>query len=161
MEHSSPNPNGLSPQVHSRARVALEQLYDRIQTETDHRRPRCEVSGRCCRFEEYGHRLYVTALELAVFTAKLAEREYSVQDNPGRCPFQAGGLCSVHSIRPMGCRLFFCDSSSRQWQEEQYEKFHGEVKALHDELDVPYSYMEWIAGLRQSKIIGPENAKAG
>jgi hypothetical protein len=69
--------------------------------------------------------------------------------NPGGCPFQVGGLCSVHTIRPFGCRVFFCDATSDGWQHEQYERFHGELKRLHDELRVPYQYLEWRDALRQ------------
>jgi len=65
------------------------------------------------------------------------------------CPFQAGRVCTVHTIRPMGCRLFFCDSSSNDWQHDQYEKFHADLKRLHESLAVPYFYVEWRAALSQ------------
>jgi len=32
-----------------------------------HGPPRCNASGRCCKFDTYGHRLYVTGLEIAWF----------------------------------------------------------------------------------------------
>ena len=146
----------------AKLRAAVDDLYAQVQRETEVRRPRCEVSGRCCRFEEYGHRLYVTALELAVFAAGLAQRGIKGRDNPGGCPFQAGRLCTVHPLRPLGCRMFFCDSTSRQWQEEHYEQFHGKLKRLHEELGVPYAYMDWIAGLRAKDLSGsgPEESRA-
>ncbi|HZZ44771.1 MAG TPA: hypothetical protein VFE58_17675, partial [Tepidisphaeraceae bacterium] len=65
----------------------------------------------------------------------------------GACPFQEGGLCSVHGIRPFGCRVFFCDETSTEWQREQYEELHGELKKLHEELGVAYFYVEWRAAL--------------
>src|SRR3954470_22393228 len=49
------------------AREVVEEVYADLATEIDRRRPICIVSGRCCRFEEFGHRLYVTTLELATF----------------------------------------------------------------------------------------------
>ena len=64
------------------------------------------------------------------------------------CPFQTGTLCSVHKIRPFGCRVFFCDESSTDWQRRQYEFFHAELKRLHDALAVPYFYVEWRHALR-------------
>ena len=42
---------------------AIHQLYDDLGQAVVERRPVCNASGRCCRFEEYGHRLYVTGLE--------------------------------------------------------------------------------------------------
>ncbi|MGH7214404.1 MAG: hypothetical protein ACREIT_06545, partial [Tepidisphaeraceae bacterium] len=64
------------------------------------------------------------------------------------CPFQLDKLCTVHAIRPFGCRIFFCDSTATQWQQEQYERFHAELKRLHEQLDVPYFYVEWRQALR-------------
>src|SRR4051794_28734198 len=55
-------------------RRAVGELYASVQREIDARRPRCEISGRCCRFEEYGHRLYVTTIELAAFAHELEQR---------------------------------------------------------------------------------------
>ncbi|HZL34696.1 MAG TPA: hypothetical protein VFC78_05250, partial [Tepidisphaeraceae bacterium] len=50
-------------------RLAVELVYSDLQDAIDLRRPICATSGRCCRFEEFGHRLYVSTLELAKFMA--------------------------------------------------------------------------------------------
>jgi Fe-S-cluster containining protein len=105
------------------------------------------ASGRCCRFEEYGHRLYVTTLELAAFVAELPDAAGTKDWDGTGCPFQVNKLCSVHAIRPFGCRVFFCDATATQWQNERYERFHADLKRLHEELDVPYLYVEWRAAL--------------
>jgi Fe-S-cluster containining protein len=130
-------------------RAAVRRVHDDLQAEIDRRSPRCDASGRCCRFEQFGHRLYVTTIELAAFISQVRPNDGSADPEPGGCPFQVGGWCSVHSIRPFGCRIFFCDASSEQWQREQYEGFHTRLKRLHDELDVPYRYVEWRQALRE------------
>ncbi len=61
------------------------------------------------------------------------------------CPFQVGRMCGVHGIRPMGCRVFFCDPSAGEWQRGVYERMHGKLKQLHEELSIPYAYVEWRA----------------
>lgn len=131
---------------------AVGRVYRELQAEIDRRRPTCVVSGRCCRFEEYGHRLYVTTLELAAFMRGLSElpesRTAQISADPGRCPFQIKKLCGVHAIRPFGCRVFFCDESATDWQHEQYERFHSRLRSLHEELGVPYFYVEWRAALK-------------
>jgi Fe-S-cluster containining protein len=137
-------------------RQAVRSLYRDIQTEIDERRPLCIVSGRCCRFEEYGHRLFVTTIELACFHYDLqvtasAKGEPAPWNGTG-CPFQQRKLCSVHGIRPMGCRLFFCDASAEAWQNALYERFHSQLKRLHEALGVPYRYMEWRAALQMSGL---------
>jgi Fe-S-cluster containining protein len=78
--------------------------------------------------------------------------------NGAGCPFQIFGLCGVHPIRPLGCRIFFCDPQTTRWQQEQYECFHARLKRLHDELAVPYLYMEWRSALRALDL--PELAQS-
>jgi Fe-S-cluster containining protein len=137
--------------------AAVGALYADVQRQIDERRPRCDVSGRCCRFEQYGHRLFVTTLELAAFVHEL--RRLKGDDPPPGwdgtgCPFQSNKLCTVHAIRPFGCRMFFCDATSTDWQNQQYEHFHARLKRLHEELSVPYFYVEWRQGLAAVGLSG-------
>jgi Fe-S-cluster containining protein len=125
-------------------RQAIASLYAALQDAIDLRRPLCTTSGRCCRFDEFGHRLFVTTLEMAAFIGQMPDPG---MDNPGGCPFQREKLCSVHTIRPFGCRVFFCDATATDWQQEQYARFHQELRRLHEELNVPYFYVEWRQGL--------------
>lgn len=136
-------------------RAAVEDLYAVVQREIDARKPLCVISGKCCRFEEYGHRLFVTTIELAAFI-------HFVSVMPGGwdglgCPFQKNKLCSVHQVRPFGCRMFFCDPTSSEWQNGQYERFHADLKRLHESLDVPYFYVEWRQALRECLWVKEDN----
>lgn len=132
-------------------RQAVHRIYAEVQGQVDARRPLCVMSGRCCRFEEFGHRLYVTSLELAAFFADLQAMTPppSSQTAAGGCPFQVNTLCSVHLIRPFGCRMFFCDATSTEWQNQFYEQFHDRLKSLHAELGIPYRYVEWRQALAE------------
>src|SRR4051794_36296998 len=78
-------------------RAAVGQVYQDLAERIAERKPRCERSGRCCRFEEFGHRLFVTTIELAVFVRELEFSGASPStDWDGRgCPLQIGGLCGV------------------------------------------------------------------
>jgi Fe-S-cluster containining protein len=136
-------------------RAAVKAVYRDLAAEVEERRPVCVVSGRCCRFEEYGHRLYVTTMELAAFVHGLEATSRGEalstsmnQWNGAGCPFQISKLCGVHAIRPFGCRIYFCDPTSTRWQQDAYELFHARLKRLHEELDVPYYYVEWRQALR-------------
>lgn len=145
------NQSVLAASRRPEATAAIAELYDQVQREIALRRPVCVISGRCCHFEEFGHRLFVTTLEMAAFVRGLSTpgaNALSAWDGSG-CPFQKNKLCSVHPIRPFGCRMFFCDATSTEWQNEQYERFHGELKRLHERLEVPYFYIEWREALRQ------------
>jgi len=138
---------------------AVARIYADLLQEIDARRPKCSTSGRCCRFDEFGHRLYVTTMELAAFVSSpgiTARRAVA-----GGCPFQVEGLCSVHSARPFGCRVFFCDASSEQWQYKQYERFHARLRALHDAMGVPYLYVEWRHALKELDLALPNDEQSG
>ncbi|MFP4145163.1 MAG: hypothetical protein ACOCTI_00235 [Phycisphaeraceae bacterium] len=129
---------------------ALRDLYARLDAEVASHEPVCRISGRCCRFREFGHRLYVTGLEIAWFLRQLPaeqHREPDAADPAGTCPYQLRGLCSTHTIRPMGCRVFFCQPGSEDWQNELYEFYLAELRDLHDREGLAYRYLDWIAGL--------------
>src|SRR5438552_3500635 len=101
-------------------RETMGALYQHLQDAIEIRGPICERSGRCCRFDEYGHRLFVTTMELATFTFAIESPATPSRVLPSRvssgCPFQIHGLCSVHTSRPFGCRIFFCDPTAQDWQ---------------------------------------------
>jgi Fe-S-cluster containining protein len=146
-------------------RAAVENVYFALQDAIDLRKPICVRSGRCCRFEEYGHNLFVTTLELAkvVYDFFSQAGPFRAGSSGTSCPFQTDNLCSIHTIRPFGCRVFFCDETSIDWQRHQYDRFHRELKRLHEELSVPYFYVEWrqaLAGYFSSptsvgRVVGP------
>jgi Fe-S-cluster containining protein len=164
----------FSSQLESAVRLASQRAevlaevhgaYAELQSRIEQRRPICVASGKCCHFERYGHRLYVSTMELAAFVAAIEAVGGNPAAAPRRgaegaqgwdgtgCPFQIGKLCGVHGFRPFGCRVFFCDPTATGWQQEQYEQFHGKLRKLHDELGVPYFYVEWRAGLAAMRFV--------
>jgi len=124
------------------------------------RKPVCRASGRCCKFEQYGHRLYVTAAEKLYFAEKtpaapsaqppvVSLPQFFARDKIEGCPYQIDGLCTAREARPLGCRLYFCDENAQHWQNEVYEKYHARLRALHEHHGLPYRYLEWRAALRE------------
>ena len=132
-----------SPRVDS----AIRSLYRQIDVQVARRGAVCWISGRCCHFDAYGHRLYVTGLEIAWFLQKVDAT--SPQGRGRSCPYQRRGLCSVHSVRPLGCRLFYCQKGTQQWQQDLYELYLSKMKVLHERMGITYRYMEWCAGLEE------------
>ena len=61
----------------------------------------------------------------------------------GGCPFQSANLCSVHAIKPLGCRVYFCDRSAQDWQRAFTEQALADIRAIHDAHAIPYRYGEW------------------
>src|SRR5215813_7644208 len=74
--------------------------------------PVCVASGRCCRFKEYGHTLFLSNLEADILLAEAPPYEQPVAEDG--CPFQKGTLCTAREPRPLGCRVFFCDPAYQE-----------------------------------------------
>lgn len=145
-------------------REAVVAVYAGVQAEIDRRQPVCQISGRCCRFETYGHRLFVTTIELAAFRADAAALQAAPSVRPWDgtgCLYQVGGRCGVHAIRPFGCRIYFCDATAAEWQQAQYEQFHARIRGLHEQLGVPYYYVEWREALRAAGLGSTEPEATG
>jgi len=141
------------PEIHA----ALTTLYADIAAAIAQQGPTCWVSGKCCKFDSYGHLLYVTGLEIAWMLQQPQAREVlstgvdATVDGPeGACAFQLKGLCSVHTVRPLGCRVYFCQQGTQDWQNALYEQFLDRLRKLHDDLGIEYRYMEWRGGLKRA-----------
>jgi Fe-S-cluster containining protein len=144
----------------SRAEVdqALRSRYDELDREIAGRNPTCWLSGKCCHFDTYGHRLYATGLEVAWLVRQLeavGRDRLDAAELPGLdgCPFQVDRLCTVHAARPLGCRVYFCDPTAQHWQGETTERHLGELRRLHDRHALPYRYMEWRHGLNEARQV--------
>lgn len=135
-------------------RVELETIYEQIADEIERRGPACWASGRCCNFGSAGHLLFVTGLEAAYTLGGLAAPERRAAAGEGdsltdACPLQVSNLCGVHAVRPLGCRIYFCDATAQAWQHELSERMLRAVRDLHDRWEVPYRYGEWRRMLRE------------
>lgn len=136
-----------------RIRAELEAIYTDIADQIEARSPACWASGRCCNFEASGHLLYVTGLE-AAYTVVRRHEERPALSIPasGRgdpCPFQSANLCTAHTIKPLGCRVYFCDRSAQEWQHKLSEHGLAQIRALHDAHHLEYRYGEWRALLTE------------
>jgi Fe-S-cluster containining protein len=166
-------PNWFAAARRAEIDAALRGLYESVDGEVRGRGPMCWQSGRCCDFERFGgkggHRLYVTGLEIA-WCVQRADASLNRADGGeesagtaawgrrltvhGACPFQVERACGVHALRPLGCRVFFCQRGTADWQHELYERFLGELRSLHDRWGIAYRYMEWRTGLMQAADVG-------
>jgi hypothetical protein len=97
-----------------------------------------EVSGRCCRFDEYGHTLFLSRPEAELLLEQGLPEGARVE--PGRCPFQVGTLCTARERRPFGCRVYFCDPRYAGVGEQLTEKHLAELKAEHARQGVAWEY---------------------
>jgi len=117
------------------ATAALDAIYAAVDHDVAARGPRCELSGRCCRFDEFGHRLFLTRLEADRLLAQGLPVGTAVE--PGLCPFQQHLLCTARDRRPLGCRVYFCDPAYEGQAELLSEKYLAAIRRLHDEAGIP------------------------
>lgn len=132
-------------------RLRMAQLYADVDRAVAAKSPACLNRGACCRFEEFGHRLYVSTAELTCFVAGQRDQWRPPHDS-GACPYQREGVCTAREHRPLGCRVFFCDPDTTGWQGPIYEEFLAELRRIGDEYGLDYRYVEWLSALTE---LGP------
>jgi hypothetical protein len=119
-------------------RSKVLELYANVDREVAVAGPVCVASGRCCRFKEYGHVLFVSNLEADVLLAAAPTFERPVTAD--YCPFQKGNLCTAREPRPLGCRVYYCDPHYQETGNRITEKYLHRLKALAREHGVDWHY---------------------
>ena len=119
-------------------RRRVRELYREVDAAIAAAGPVCEASGRCCRFKEYGHVLFLSNLEAAVLLADAPPYDKPV--SPDFCPFQKDRLCTAREPRPLGCRIYHCDPSYQEIGNQITETFLKKLKALANQHAVEWLY---------------------
>ncbi len=163
--------NTISSETLAGIAADVAALLQTAQKEILSHQPKCDASGNCCNFEKYGHRLYVSMAELIHFAHVIAQQkriaaQWCACDQPQNsekrislpqffadaqhsgCPYQIDHLCCAREARPLGCRVYYCDPDAQSWQNDIYEKYHIQLKTIHDKWGIDYAYLEWRHGLK-------------
>jgi Fe-S-cluster containining protein len=122
----------------SEIRRRVLELYRDADREVAAAGPVCVASGRCCRFKEYGHVLFVSNLEADVLLA--AAPPYAQPVSADFCPFQQGNLCTAREPRPLACRVYFCDPAYQETGNRISEKYLHALKELALEHGIEWKY---------------------
>lgn len=118
----------------------LRSIYDQLDADLARLGPVCQLSGRCCRFQEYGHTLFVSALEIQFLLRNAPEPERPL-DRGQTCPWQdSDNRCKARGARPLGCRVYFCDEAFQDPCQELSERFILRLKQLTQKHDIPWDY---------------------
>ncbi|MFW6146287.1 MAG: hypothetical protein ACOC7R_03030, partial [Planctomycetota bacterium] len=121
------------------ALAALRELYDDVDAALATMNQSCRACGRCCDFDAYGHRLYVTTLELALLTADPPPAPAAATaGSSGRCPYQRDAVCTARARRALGCRVFSCDPATDAAEHALYARIHDRLRRLHAAHSIPY-----------------------
>jgi len=126
----------------SEAELHVQALYRTVDRKVQAAGPICTLSGFCCDFPRSGQTLFATALETDMV---LSRGEPPAPERRGWCPFYRRRLCTLRELRPLGCRIYFCDSSFQaSAMSDIAESAHRELQRIHDEHDVPYRYAPFL-----------------
>jgi hypothetical protein len=119
-------------------RKQVLELYAEVDAEVRAAGPVCVASGRCCRFKEYGHTLFVSNLEADVLLSAAPPFEGPI--TPDFCPFQKGNLCTAREPRPLGCRVYYCDPNYQETGNALTEKYLKKLKTIAEEQGAEWRY---------------------
>lgn len=135
-------------------RTPLRDLYEALGADIDRLGPSCALSGRCCRFAEYGHTLFVSAPEFALLLAD-APPPVRPLDGGLTCPWQDDlGRCTARDARPLGCRVYYCDPSYEPRGYILGETYVGRLKALCRDRGLAWDYAPLHHHLRRARDEG-------
>lgn len=144
----------LSPAALAEIRNELSALYRELDAAVARMAPVCQLSGRCCRFKNYGHTLFLSTPEALLLVAD-APQPPGQLDKGESCPWQdSRGHCTARDARPLGCRVFFCDPSFEKVAPELTETFLARLKELASRHDWPWNYAPLHQHLRQAQVEG-------
>lgn len=114
------------------------EIYREADADVKAAGPVCVASGRCCRFKEYGHTLFISSLEADVLLEQAPL--YEAPASADFCPFQKENLCTARDPRPLGCRIYYCDPSYQETGNAITEKYLRRLKDLALESGVEWRY---------------------
>jgi hypothetical protein len=126
----------------------LPVLYEELSRDIAAAAPVCEVSGRCCRFKEYGHTLFLSRPEAELLLSQGLPPDATFDE--ACCPFQIGGLCTARDRRPLGCRIYFCDPKYASTGPELSERYIDRLKKLHEAAGTTWDYRPLHDFLREA-----------
>jgi hypothetical protein len=118
--------------------AAVRAVYAEVDAAVAAAAPVCHASGKCCRFAEFGHTLFLTRFEADILLASAPDYQPPV----GRdgCPFQVGNLCTARAERPLGCRVYFCDPTYAGVGEAVTEAALAKLRAIADRFGTGWEY---------------------
>src|SRR5579885_3107662 len=114
------------------------ELYAEVDAGVAAAGPVCVASGRCCRFKEYGHTLFLSSLEAEFLLEGAPAYEQPVSAD--FCPFQKEKLCTARDCRPLGCRIYFCDPAYQETGNRISEESLRRVKEIAGRHQLPWQY---------------------
>ncbi len=136
-------------QMIKRVAEIYNQLDCQIRDHTDASNS-CHACGRCCDFDAFDHRLFVTTPELTYLAEKLTPEKIEPMTT-GRCPYNINGKCTIYEHRFAGCRIFCCKIEA-EFQSTLSESALKKLKSICTEFQIPYRYTDLATALNSTTV---------
>jgi hypothetical protein len=144
----------------SQAEAELRELYADLDAEVTLLGPVCQLSGRCCRFKEFGHTLFVSTAEVRLLVGSAPPPRRPLDDGE-TCPWQDDrGHCTARESRPLGCRVYYCDPSYEGFAYDLSERYIGRLKTLTSEHGLPWDYAPLHRHVEAAQALGTQAIEA-
>lgn len=118
---------------------SVTRIYSWLDGELDEQQT-CQACGKCCDFESFGHKLFVTTPEIICFMTKITPENLKPMTG-GICPYNSDGKCTVYEDRFAACRIFNCKTDT-EMQSAITEEALQELKNLCESYEIPYRYVD-------------------
>jgi Fe-S-cluster containining protein len=129
---------------------AVQAIYQNLDKQIEASGQSCKACGRCCDFDSFGHRLYITTPELLYFKMKLTENKIPILPmTDGACPYRKDKKCSIYPWRFSGCRIYNCIGDA-DLQSQMSEETIALFKTLCLLYRLDYRYMDLNNALNAS-----------
>jgi len=141
-------------------RTKLRIIYDDLARDVASAGPVCDLSGRCCRFKEWDHTLFLSGIEAEILVED-APPPVRPLDDGATCPWQDDrGRCTAREARPLGCRVYYCDPSYQERSHELSAAYLGRLRRLADSLGRAWDYAPLHHHLRRETHAEPADSQA-
>ena len=125
--------------------ASVQEVYNWIDAEVANNTAACDACGKCCNFDAYDHRLYVTSPEMIHFVSNVGTVK-PMQNSI--CSYLQEGKCTVQPFRFAGCRIFLCNGDS-DLQSTLSEQALQKFKNICEKFDIEYKYTDLKTALQK------------
>ena len=129
-----------------RADADLETLLEELDAEVREMGATCWLSGNCCDFPAAGHRLFTSALEARRFVRGVDTSGWDPES--GLCPAWKDRKCTARDLRPVACRVYYCDPEFEERVQDLMERYVTRLKWLHEKHGLEWDYRDFLEHLR-------------
>ncbi|MFQ5863060.1 MAG: hypothetical protein ACE5IC_08040 [Candidatus Brocadiales bacterium] len=123
----------------------LRKIYRDLDEELSTLAPPCKACGKCCHFQEYGHALYVSDIEVGYMLDNVGWPKTVIKKEV--CPYLFNNKCTIRECRPLACRIFYCQEDWRTTSSDIYEKYHRKIKDLCVANGIEWNYSPLLLSL--------------